>query len=55
DRFESDNGLQVRCGIVYDQLATAGWLAPWQVLDGTDGTDAEQLAVRLLELPAPTP
>lgn len=55
DRFESDNGLQVRCGIVYDQLATAGWLAPWQVLDGTDGTDAEQLAVRLLELPARTP
>jgi dTMP kinase len=55
DRFESDAGLQVRCGLVYDQLAQAGWLAPWQVLDGASRTDADQLAVRLLELPARTP
>ena len=55
DRFESDNDLQVRCGLVYDQLAAEGWLAPWQVLDGAAGTDSEQLAVRLLELPARTP
>ena len=52
DRFESDNDLQVRCGLVYDQLAAAGWLAPWQVLDGAERTDADQLAVRLLEPPA---
>lgn len=55
DRYESDNGLQVRCGIVYDQLAATGWLAPWEVLDGAAGTDAGQLAVRLLELPVRTP
>jgi dTMP kinase len=55
DRFESDADLQVRCGLVYDQLAEAGWLAPWQVIDGASGTDADQLAVRLLELPARTP
>jgi dTMP kinase len=55
DRFESDNGLQVRCGIVYDELAARGWLAPWQILDGATGTDPEQLAVRLLELPGRTP
>jgi len=55
DRFESDNGLQVRCGIVYDDLAAGAWLAPWEVLDGASGTDAGQLAVRLLELPPRTP
>lgn len=59
DRYESDNDLQARCGLVYDQLAARGWLAPWQVLDGADGSatgaDAEQLAVRLLELPARVP
>ena len=55
DRFESDAHLQVRCGIVYDQLAEAHWLAPWQVIDGASGTDADQLAVRLLELPGRTP
>jgi dTMP kinase len=55
DRFESDADLQIRCGQVYDQLAEAGWLAPWQVIDGASGTDTDQLAVRLLELPARTP
>lgn len=55
DRFESDSDLQVRCGIVYDQLAAKGWLAPWEVLDGASGADAGQLAVRLLELDARTP
>ena len=55
DRYESDNDLQARCGTVYDQLAATGWLAPWAVLDGAAGTDAGQLAVRLLELPARTP
>jgi dTMP kinase len=52
DRFESDDGLQARCGIVYDQLAATGWLAPWEVLDGAAGTDPDSLAHQLLELPA---
>ncbi len=34
DVFESDDGLQARCAVVYEQLAAAGWLAPWTVLDG---------------------
>ena len=34
DAFESDAGLQARCAAVYDELAVAGWLAPWHVLDG---------------------
>ncbi|HJP80449.1 MAG TPA: dTMP kinase [Pseudonocardiaceae bacterium] len=55
DRYESDSALQVRCGLVYDQLAATGWLAPWEVLDGAGGTDAGQLAVRLLELDPRTP
>jgi dTMP kinase len=52
DKFESDDGLQTRCGIVYDQLAANGWLAPWEVLDGVARTDAEALAKKLLDLPA---
>jgi dTMP kinase len=55
DRYESDSDLQVRCGLVYDQLAANNWLAPWAVVDGATGADAEQLAVRLLELPARVP
>jgi dTMP kinase len=34
DSYEADDGLQRRCGEVYDQLAAACWLSPWQVLDG---------------------
>jgi dTMP kinase len=34
DIYESDGGLQARCGVVYDGLANVGWLAPWQVVDG---------------------
>ncbi|HEX3778304.1 MAG TPA: dTMP kinase [Pseudonocardiaceae bacterium] len=52
DKFESDEGLQARCGVVYDQLAANSWLAPWEVLDGAAGTDTDALAARLLELPA---
>jgi dTMP kinase len=52
DKFESDDGLQARCGIVYDQLAANGWLAPWEVLDGVARTDADALAKTLLDLPA---
>ena len=35
DVYESDGGLQARCAAVYDGLAAAGWLSPWEVLDGT--------------------
>ncbi|MFE2753538.1 dTMP kinase [Actinosynnema sp. NPDC059335] len=35
DLYESDGGLQGRCAAVYDGLAAAGWLSPWEVLDGT--------------------
>ncbi|WP_141980604.1 dTMP kinase [Saccharothrix saharensis] len=35
DLYESDGGLQTRCAAVYDGLAAAGWLSPWEVLDGT--------------------
>jgi len=44
DRYESDAGLQDRTAAVYRDLAAAGWLAPWTVLDGTAGTGDETLA-----------
>lgn len=44
DVFESDDGLQQRCGVVYDGLAAAGWLAPWRVLDGQTRLDVDELA-----------
>ncbi|MET9632161.1 dTMP kinase [Lentzea sp. NPDC006480] len=34
DIYESNSGLQARCGVVYDGLANINWLAPWQVVDG---------------------
>ena len=34
DRYEADAGLQERTAAVYRELAAAGWLAPWTVLDG---------------------
>lgn len=36
DAFESDDDLQSRCALVYDQLAAGSWLSPWQVIDGSD-------------------
>ncbi|WP_328449211.1 MULTISPECIES: dTMP kinase [unclassified Amycolatopsis] len=48
DAFETDDGLQRRCADVYDELAAAGWLAPWHVLDGVAGVDLESLATTLL-------
>jgi dTMP kinase len=48
DAFEIDDGLQRRCAAVYDELAAAGWLAPWHVLDGVAGVDLEALAATLL-------
>jgi dTMP kinase len=48
DAFESDDALQARCASVYDELAETGWLAPWQVVDGTVPLDAGVLAKSLL-------
>ncbi|HEX3590878.1 MAG TPA: dTMP kinase [Pseudonocardiaceae bacterium] len=48
DSFESDNGLQARCALVYQRLAATGWLAPWHVLDGTTAPDHAVLAKTLL-------
>lgn len=48
DAFESDSDLQTRCAAVYDELAAAGWLSPWYVVDGAGAVDAESLAEILL-------
>lgn len=34
DSYESDDGLQRRCGQLYDQLASASWLSRWRVIEG---------------------
>lgn len=47
DRYERDQGLQARCGAVYDGLAASGWLAPWHVIDADTGGLGD-LARRLL-------
>jgi dTMP kinase len=39
DRYESDADLQDRTADVYRELAAAGWLAPWTVLDGAAGLE----------------
>ncbi|MGH3439343.1 MAG: dTMP kinase [Sciscionella sp.] len=49
DAFESDSGLQERCAVVYEELAAAGWLAPWLVLDGRSELDFAALATALLD------
>ena len=43
DIYESDGGLQARCGVVYDGLANVGWLAPWQVVDGRSNVNFHSL------------
>jgi dTMP kinase len=53
DAFESDAALQQRTGELYRQLAAAGWLSAWTVLDGAglDGVgdiDPHALAAQLL-------
>ncbi|MBA2323652.1 MAG: dTMP kinase [Pseudonocardiales bacterium] len=48
DTFESDDGLQARCGAVYDQLAEQGWLSPWRVLDGAGRVAVEELTEDLV-------
>jgi dTMP kinase len=44
DSYESDDGLQHRCGQLYDQLAAASWLSPWRVLDGVAGVSLAETA-----------
>jgi dTMP kinase len=48
DSFESDDGLQARCALLYDELAARDWLAPWHVVDGTLPQDMAVLAKTLL-------
>jgi dTMP kinase len=48
DAYESDAGLQERTAVAYAQLATASWLSPWTVLDGSEPVDAGALAARLV-------
>ncbi|MGH3625486.1 MAG: dTMP kinase [Sciscionella sp.] len=47
DAFETDGGLQRRCGEVYQQLAAGGWLAPWHVIDGESTPDYRSLVETL--------
>ena len=49
DLYEADAGLQTRTGAVYAQLAAAGWVSPWTVLDGATEIDVAALADRLLD------
>ncbi len=53
DVFESDDALQARCGRVYEELAAAGWLAPWHVVDGAGSVDTAELARTVLTPPTP--
>jgi dTMP kinase len=46
DAYESDEGLQERTDAVYRELAAAGWLSPWTVLERD--TDTPALAHALL-------
>jgi len=39
---------QRRCGRVYDQLASLGWVSPWRMLDGATEAPADVLAKDLL-------
>lgn len=39
DAYEADAALQARCAAVYDELAAAGWLAPWSVIDPAEASD----------------
>jgi dTMP kinase len=49
DTWESDEGLQARCAAVYDQLAAAGWLSSWLVIDGTSTVDFPALAATVAD------
>jgi dTMP kinase len=47
DNWESDDGLQARCGAVYDELASRQWLGRWRVLDGSSTVDFTELVTAL--------
>lgn len=47
DEWESDVSLQDRVAQVYDELAAASWLSPWQVVDGSHTVDVEALVAEL--------
>ncbi|BBG04419.1 MULTISPECIES: dTMP kinase [Pseudonocardia] len=51
DAYESDDALQARTDAVYRQLAGAGWLSPWTVVDGSGPDPAPALARLLLDGP----
>ncbi|MEU6642210.1 dTMP kinase [Saccharomonospora sp. NPDC046836] len=53
DAFEADDGLQARCARVYDELAAAGWLSRWYVVDGTVDIDFARLAATVLTAEPP--
>jgi dTMP kinase len=38
DRYEADDALQARVAAEYDELARAGWVAPWLTVDRADLT-----------------
>jgi dTMP kinase len=48
DSWETDDGLQSRCAVVYDQFVETGWLAPWHVVDGVGAVDFGALAELVL-------
>jgi len=50
DSYESDDGLQHRCGQLYDQLAASSWLSPWRVLDGAAGVSLAETATAVAAL-----
>ncbi|MBW4716250.1 dTMP kinase [Saccharothrix obliqua] len=47
DVYESDDDLQARCAAVYEELAAANWLSPWEVLSGTDGAASSRVETLL--------
>ena len=48
DRYESDDELQRRCAVLYDELAAGSWVSPWRVLDGVAGVPMDELVRELL-------
>ncbi|MGQ0574259.1 MAG: dTMP kinase [Pseudonocardia sp.] len=48
DAYETDAGLQARTAGVYAELAAAGWLSRWDLVDGSGPMDVEGLAGALL-------
>lgn len=47
DAFESDDDLQRRCALAYQELADRAWLAPWYRVDGAGEVDAADLVRKI--------